>query len=95
MSAASLAIGVVARHHRVPVARLRRPRGHGDRRLRQLAAYLVVVSAGQSLRRTAAEIGISRTQVSRVLADIEDRRDDPIFDSLVSRLEQRLQEIVA
>jgi hypothetical protein len=54
---------------------------------RQLAMYLTHVVLGRSLTEVGTLFGRDRTTVAHACACIEDRRDDPLFDEQVGRLE--------
>lgn len=59
---------------------------------RHLAMYLSHVVLGRSLLEIGDEFGRDRTTVSYACAQIEDLRDDPAFDTEVSRLESWLEQ---
>lgn len=63
--------------------RCRAPVAHA----RQLAMYLLHVAAGWNMEAVANVFGRSRATVSFACGRVEDRRDDPQFEMLVSRLE--------
>lgn len=92
--AAKKAIGIVARAFRVPPTTLV-AETRGGRSIvlaRQLAAYLCAVSlGGVSATRTARAMRLHRSTIDHALRAIEDRRDDPVFDERLSRMEMRLQ----
>jgi chromosomal replication initiation ATPase DnaA len=53
--------------------------------------YLSYVVLGRTLSQIGEEFGRDRTTVSYACAQIEDLRDDPLFDAEVSRLEAWLE----
>ena len=57
---------------------------------RQMAMYLSHVALGVSLTRTGACFGRDRTTASHACRVIEERREDPIFDVQLCRLEESL-----
>ena len=59
---------------------------------RQLAMYLAHVVGQLSLGQVSAEFGRERTTVGYSCHAIEDRRDSPIFDEQIERLETELRE---
>ena len=86
-------IAVVAAEKRVPPRLLIHDSRCRDTtaRARQLAMYLAHVALGSSLAEIGSAFGRDRTTVSHACALIEDMRDDPAFDALVSRLEQAIE----
>jgi len=54
---------------------------------RQVAMYLVHVAYGISLTHVGTLFGRDRTTVAHACTIIEDRRDDPAFDTLLDNLE--------
>lgn len=56
----------------------------------KLATYLLVTGVGVPGARAAAAIGVSKQYVSRVLAQMENLREDPAFEAAVVELEERL-----
>jgi hypothetical protein len=58
---------------------------------RQLAMYLTHVGFGMSLSRVAVAFGRDRSTVAHACRQIEDRRDDMVFDDMVSALEQAVR----
>jgi hypothetical protein len=61
---------------------------------RQLAMYLTHVVLGCSLTEVGTLFGRDRTTVAYACAGIEDRRDDPVFDELVGRLETAIVALI-
>jgi len=57
---------------------------------RQIGMYLTHVVWGVSLARVAALFGRDRSTVSYACAGIEDRRDDPLFDTALGVMEAAL-----
>jgi chromosomal replication initiation ATPase DnaA len=55
---------------------------------RNLAMYLAHVAFGMSLGRVGTAFGRDRTTVSHACKMIEDRRDDPRFDTWLAALER-------
>lgn len=67
-------------------------RGSADAALaRQMAMYLCHVGFGMSLARVAVAFGRDRSTVGHACHLVEDRRDDPAFDQLLSSLEQAVR----
>ena len=60
---------------------------------RQTAMYLSHVALGVSLTRTGACFGRDRTTASHACRVIEEKRDDPNFDTQLCRLEESLAQI--
>lgn len=54
---------------------------------RQVAMYLMHVVFGLSLSAVGRYFGRDRTTAAHACRQIEDRRDDPMFDALIDRLE--------
>jgi hypothetical protein len=54
---------------------------------RQVAMYLAHVTFGFSLSAVGRHFGRDRTTAAHACRQIEDRRDDPVFDMLLDRLE--------
>ncbi|MEM9668276.1 MAG: helix-turn-helix domain-containing protein [Pseudomonadota bacterium] len=54
---------------------------------RQIAMYIVYVGLGLSLTRVANAFGRDRTTVSHACRQIEDRRENPVFDDWLESLE--------
>lgn len=59
---------------------------------RQLAMYLAHVAFEMSYARVAIAFGRDRSTVAHACRTIEDRRDDPAFDSHVDTLESMLRD---
>jgi chromosomal replication initiation ATPase DnaA len=76
----------------VPVAMLLHPSRSraGIARARQVAMYLCYVMLGRRLATIGRLFGRDRTTVSHACAKVEDLRDDPAFEALVTRLEQAI-----
>ncbi len=71
-----------------PGAIFGRTRGSAQNALaRQVAMYLSHVALGATLTETARRFGRDRTTVAHACRQIEDRRDDPGFDALLTALE--------
>jgi chromosomal replication initiation ATPase DnaA len=69
---------------------LRRQRGFGRAALaRQLAIYLANVVLARPQQEIAELFGRNRRTVSYALQAIEDRRDSPIVERLIERIERR------
>lgn len=62
---------------------------------RQLAMYLLHVSLGRTMVDVGAFFGRDRTTVSHACGRIEDRRDSPEFDEIVTNLEVVLDQLSA
>lgn len=58
---------------------------------REVAAYLSSVVLDRSAGRVAPVFRRHRSTIDHSLKAIEDRRDDPVFDARLQRLEERLQ----
>lgn len=73
----------------VSLNEIERPQRRGARvaEARQVAMYLVHVAFQIPVPVMAHAFGRDRTTISHGIRRIEDRRDDPDFDALVSRLE--------
>jgi len=63
---------------------------HDVARARQVAMYLAHVGFGMSLARVADAFGRDRSTVAHGCRLVEDRRDDPEFDTWMETLEQGL-----
>lgn len=76
-----------------PAAIVARPHGSDAVVLaRQMAAYLCAVSLEiASATKLAPAFSRHRSTIDRARQLIEDRRDDPVFDERLSRMEMRLQ----
>jgi hypothetical protein len=74
----------------VAPAAIAQPRGHVARRARRLAAYLTMTAADVPLSCAARLAGCGRGTLYQAVAQIEDRRDDPVFDAFVTSLEERI-----
>ncbi|MEO0883107.1 MAG: helix-turn-helix domain-containing protein [Pseudomonadota bacterium] len=57
---------------------------------RQIAMYVLYVGMGLSLTRVATAFGRDRTTVSHACHQIENRRENPIFDDWLEALETSL-----
>lgn len=57
---------------------------------RQVAMYVAAVGFGMSYGRVAAALGRDRSTVQHACRVVEERRDDPAFDSWVEALERTL-----
>jgi hypothetical protein len=62
---------------------------------RQLAYYLAVTTLGWSASEAGRICGRDRTSVRHALARIEDRRDCPAFDAMVTALEEAAHGVAA
>jgi chromosomal replication initiation ATPase DnaA len=60
---------------------------------RHLAMYLAVSGFSLPLGRVGRMFGRDRSTVAYACAQIEDRRDDPVFDMQVSALEAAVREV--
>ena len=85
-------LALVSRATGVSVDLLRRKsRGKADvAEARQLAMYLMHVVLQRTYEDIGRALGRERTTVSYACAVIEDRRDDPRFETLVARLEAEI-----
>lgn len=90
-------VELVGTNTQVPPRRLLAgSRGRADvARARQLAMYLLHVSAGWKMAEVGRVFGRDRTTVGHACGRVEDRRDCPAFDSFVSRLEGRVAALAA
>jgi len=79
----------------VPVDELRAPtrRSAVAAFARQTAMYLAHVVLGQSYSATGRLFGRDRTTAAHACALVEERRDDPVVDSLLQALEQLCGEL--
>ena len=80
---------VVASSFRLPTAALRAPTRCFARvaLARQVAMYLCHVLLGMTLSEVGRHFGRDRTTVSHACRVVEDRRDDPGFDTMLDRIE--------
>jgi len=62
---------------------------------RQVAMYAVYVGVGISLARVANAFGRDRSTVAYACHQIEDRRDNPEFDTWLEALEHTLRQAVS
>lgn len=62
---------------------------------RWMVFYLAHTTLGWSQERVAGRFGVTRRQVGRACQDIEDARDDPLVDAILSALDRGLREIIA
>ncbi|WP_454287708.1 helix-turn-helix domain-containing protein [Rhizobium arsenicireducens] len=74
-------------------AQVRRARRRANCHVRQIAIYVCHVALSMSYGEIAEALRLDRTTVSHACHVVEDRRDDPGFDSFVSTIE-RLAETV-
>lgn len=58
---------------------------------RQVAMYLCHVAFAWSLARVASAFGRDRSTVAHACHQIEDRRDDEVFDAWIAALEQSVR----
>ena len=65
----------------------RLPAAGGGLRAEDAAVYLAHVACGQPLRRIAAASGRHPSTILRAVRRVEQRRDDPLFDDLLSEIE--------
>lgn len=82
-----------AREFKVPVEQLTQSTTRCSAHVanaRMVAMYLVATLLDLSLTHTGLIFGRDRTTVRHALARVEDKRDDPAFDSLILRLEEEL-----
>lgn len=61
---------------------------------RAVVAYVVHTAFGVSMRKVAKALDVHHSRVVRHTAAIEDRRDDPVFDTRLSRIEQRIEGVL-
>lgn len=61
-------------------------------RARQIAMYLAHVTYAWPMARVAAAFGRDRTTASHACHRIEDLRDDPAFDALITAMEASLRQ---
>ncbi|CDP51590.1 DNA-binding protein [Devosia sp. DBB001] len=89
-------LSLVARERGVPVGMLmhRTRSTAGVAEARQLAMYLMHVVLQRRMAEVGAFFGRDRTTVSHACRVIEDRREDPVFEADVARLEAAIGEIV-
>lgn len=59
---------------------------------RHIAMYVVYVGFGISLARVATAFARDRSTVAYACHQVEDRRDDPVFDSWLDVLERTLRQ---
>lgn len=85
----ALAQEFVAAALNIPVSELRAPtrRRAPVALARQITMYLLHVCYGISLSAVGRYCGRDRTTAAHACRQIEDRRDDPAFDSMIDRLE--------
>ncbi len=69
------------------LAEARLPSRGGGLRAEDAAVYLAHVACGQPLRRIAAASGRHPSTILRAVRRVEQRRDDPLFDDLLSEIE--------
>lgn len=81
--------GYVARAYLVEPADIySRTRGRADvAEARQLIMYLAHVEMGLSMAEVAYRYGRDRSTAAYACREVEDRREDPVFDNLVSHIE--------
>ena len=60
---------------------------------RQVAMYLTHIAYSMPLAHVGAAFGRDRTTASHACRLVEDRRDDPCLDSLLTALEQGLRQV--
>ncbi len=53
------------------------------------AVYLMVTELGFTMTGVAGLVGVTKQAVSKSLRDIEDEREDPAIDALISRVARR------
>ena len=85
--------GLVAQEMRVCLTKmLGRSRGYGRAaRARQLAMYLAHVLLSRPQHDVALMFGRERTTVVHAIQMMEDRRDDPVVERLIERIERRFE----
>lgn len=90
-------VRLIGCHARVPVRMILHPtRCKSDiADARQLAMYLLHVTAGRNMAQIGTFFGRDRTTVSHACGRIEDRRDSEEFDRIVTRLEGEVDLIAA
>lgn len=93
IAAAHLAASVAAYALNVPLDEVAdRARGRAEAAFaRQVAMYLCHVGFEFSLKRVAAAFGRDRSTVAHACHAIEDRRDQPHFDRLMTSLEAMMR----
>ncbi len=67
-----------------------RPVGRPRCRRRRVAVYLSTVGGELPKTRVARIAGLSRRAVQKIVATVEDARDDAAFDALLTSLEQEI-----
>jgi hypothetical protein len=92
--AAELAAGLAAYAMGSPAENVRSPlRGDmATTAVRQLAMYLAHVAFSMSLTRVGSAFGRDRSTVAHACRQVEDARDDPLFDAWLETLESALRE---
>lgn len=90
-------VRLVGKHTKIPTRMMFHPsRCRADiAGARQLAMYLLNVSAGQNMVEIGDLFGRDRTTVSHACGRVEDRRDCPEFDAIVTRLEGAVDVLAA
>ncbi len=64
-------------------------------RARQVSMYILHVSMGLTLSQSAAVFGRDRTTAAHACKVVEDLREDPEFDAMLSEIERQLSASVA
>jgi chromosomal replication initiation ATPase DnaA len=92
---AARVVGLVATSSGVPpVLLLHKSRCTADvARARQLAMYLMHIVLQRTYEDVGRVFGRERTTIAHACAIIEDLRDEPAFDKMVSRLEASIGEV--
>lgn len=90
-------VRLVGKHTKIPTRMMfHRSRCRADiAGARQLAMYLLNVSAGQNMVEIGDLFGRDRTTVSHACGRVEDRRDCPEFDAIVTQLEGAVDVLAA
>lgn len=83
-------VRAVARVERCKQSEIKVPRGRSARHRRLVAAYVAVTGCGVAGNSLARAAGLARYGIQKALRSIEDRRDDPQYDSWLARIEQEI-----
>lgn len=81
---------IVASRNGLDVAQVLWPQGWEQRRARHLAVYLACCCLGVPLKPIARSLGCTAQPLRQGMARIEDDREDPQFDEMVTGLEEAL-----
>lgn len=79
---------IVARERKIPMARIQAPyqRKTHVARARREAVYLTHVACGMSLAQVGEAAGVSRWAILKSVRQVEDHRDDPVYDRFLDLL---------